>query len=42
MINAIEEVYALAAKKGLSMRTAAYALALKRLVQAKKIRGIFP
>jgi glutamate dehydrogenase (NAD(P)+) len=42
MVNAIEEVYALAAEKKTSMRTAAYALALKRLVQAKKIRGIFP
>ncbi|MDR2020101.1 MAG: Glu/Leu/Phe/Val dehydrogenase [Treponema sp.] len=42
MVNAIEEVYALASEKKLSMRTAAYALALKRLVQAKKIRGIFP
>jgi glutamate dehydrogenase (NAD(P)+) len=42
MVNGIEEVYALAAEKKISMRTAAYALALKRLVQAKKIRGIFP
>jgi glutamate dehydrogenase (NAD(P)+) len=42
MVNAIEEVYTLATEKRLSMRTAAYALALKRLVQAKKIRGIFP
>jgi glutamate dehydrogenase (NAD(P)+) len=42
MVNAIEEVNALSGEKNISMRTAAYAMALKRLVQAKKIRGIFP
>ena len=29
-------------EKNLSMRTAAYALALKKLVTAQQIRGIFP
>jgi glutamate dehydrogenase (NAD(P)+) len=42
MTNAIEAVYKLAAEKKISYRTAAYAIALKRLVQAKHIRGIFP
>jgi glutamate dehydrogenase (NAD(P)+) len=42
MTNAIESVYKLAAEKQIPYRTAAYAIALKRLVQAKHIRGIFP
>jgi glutamate dehydrogenase (NAD(P)+) len=42
MINAIEAVYKMAEEKKISFRTAAYAIALNRLVQAKHIRGIFP
>jgi glutamate dehydrogenase (NAD(P)+) len=42
MINAIEAVYKMAEEKNISYRTAAYAIALSRLVQAKRIRGIFP
>jgi glutamate dehydrogenase (NAD(P)+) len=42
MINAIEAVYKMAGEKNISYRTAAYAIALNRLVQAKRIRGIFP
>jgi glutamate dehydrogenase (NAD(P)+) len=42
LTTAIESVYALAAEKKVSYRTAAYAIALKRLVQAKRVRGIFP
>jgi len=42
MCKAFEGVYALHKEKGVSLRTAAYAVALKRLVQAQRIRGIFP
>ncbi len=42
MCNAFEEVYALHNDKDISLRTSAYALALKKLVAAKKVRGIFP
>ncbi|MDR2049023.1 MAG: Glu/Leu/Phe/Val dehydrogenase [Treponema sp.] len=42
MTGAIEEVYAFAQSKKTTLRTAAYALALQKLVKAKKIRGIFP
>ncbi|MDR0561533.1 MAG: Glu/Leu/Phe/Val dehydrogenase [Spirochaetaceae bacterium] len=42
MINAIEAVYKMAEEKKIPFRTAAYAIALQRLVQAKHIRGIFP
>jgi len=42
MVNAFEEVYAYAMERKVSLRTGAYALALKRLVEAKRIRGIFP
>ena len=42
LCNAIEEVFKLQQEKDISLRTAAYALALDKLVRAKKIRGIFP
>ena len=42
MKNAIEEVYSLHTDKQVSLRTAAYAVALRKLVRAKQIRGIFP
>jgi glutamate dehydrogenase/leucine dehydrogenase len=42
MCNAIEEVYKLHLEKGITLRTAAYAVALNKLVNAKKARGIFP
>jgi glutamate dehydrogenase (NAD(P)+) len=42
MTGAIEAVYKMAEEKKISYRTAAYAIALNRLVQAKHIRGIFP
>lgn len=40
--SAFEEVYALHTEKQIPMRTSAYTLALKKLVSAKKVRGIFP
>lgn len=40
--KAFEEVYALHQEKHVSLRTSAYAAALKKLVAAKKTRGIFP
>lgn len=42
LCKAIEEVYALHREKHISLRTSAYALALKKLVSAKNVRGIFP
>lgn len=42
MCKAFEEVYVLHNEKEISLRTAAYATALKKLVKAKNIRGIFP
>lgn len=42
MCKAIDEVYDLHTQKGITLRTSAYALALQKLVTAKKIRGIFP
>lgn len=42
MHKAYEEVWALSQEKQVSMRLAANMVALKRLVTAKKIRGIFP
>jgi len=42
LCNAFEEVYALHQEKNVTLRTSAYALALKKLVSAKKVRGIFP
>ena len=42
MRKAFEEVFDLHKEKKVTLRTAAYAVALKRLVQAKRARGIFP
>lgn len=42
MIRSFEEVFTLSSEKGVSMRIAAYMVALDRVVKAKKIRGIFP
>lgn len=42
MISAINEVYDLHLEKQVTLRTAAYAVALRKLVRAKNIRGIFP
>lgn len=42
LLKSFDEVYTLATEHGYSMRTAAYIIALRRLVSAKKIRGIFP
>jgi glutamate dehydrogenase (NAD(P)+) len=42
MVGAINDVYAFADEKKVPLRTAAYALALKKLVLAKRARGIFP
>ncbi len=42
MCKAFDNVYSFHIKEKHSMRTCAYAIALKTLVQAKNIRGIFP
>lgn len=42
MCKAIESVYEIHCEKKVSLRTSAYMLALKKLVAAKKTRGIFP
>jgi glutamate dehydrogenase (NAD(P)+) len=42
MVKAINEVYDFHTEKAITLRTSAYALALQKLVQADKIRGIFP
>ena len=42
MRHAFDEVWALAAEKNASLRMGAYMSALKRVVGAKKLRGIFP
>lgn len=42
MCKAIDEVYAMHEAKKITMRSSAYCLALKKLVDAKSIRGIFP
>ena len=42
MTRSFEEVYALATSKSVSMRISAYMVALDRVVNARKIRGIFP
>ena len=42
MARAFEEVWALAQEKNASLRMGAYMSALKRVVGAKKLRGIFP
>jgi len=42
MIRAFNEVWETAQKKACSLRTGAYIVAMKRLVEARRIRGIFP
>lgn len=42
ILRAFDEVWELTGKKGVSLRMAAYMLALDRVLKAKKIRGIFP
>ena len=42
MVNAFEEVYAISKEYNESLRTAAYMVAIKRLVQAWRLRGMFP
>lgn len=41
MTNAFNEVYAIYAEKGVTMRLAAYMLALQRISTAKKLRGMY-
>jgi glutamate dehydrogenase (NAD(P)+) len=42
MIKSFEEVYQISKENNVTLRIAAYMLALDRVVKAKKIRGIFP
>lgn len=42
LIRAFEAVWSIMQEKEVSMRTAAYLIAVKRVVQAKKLRGIWP
>ncbi|MDO8057038.1 MAG: glutamate dehydrogenase, partial [Candidatus Hermodarchaeota archaeon] len=42
MVAAFDEVYAIHQKEKVHMRTAAYILALSRIAEAIKARGIFP
>ncbi len=42
MLRAFEEVWALSEARGLSMRDAAYTVALQRVAQAYDLRGIYP
>jgi glutamate dehydrogenase/leucine dehydrogenase len=42
MTRAFRDVLALATDSGVSMRTAAYMLALERVATAKRVRGVFP
>jgi glutamate dehydrogenase (NAD(P)+) len=42
MKRAFHEVYEIAKKERVNMRTAAYMLAVTRVAAAKRIRGIFP
>jgi glutamate dehydrogenase (NAD(P)+) len=42
MKKAFDEVYRIAQKKRVNMRTAAYILAVSRVAAAKRLRGIFP
>ena len=42
MVRALHEVMAVAEKDGLPYRQAAYALALRRVAEAVRLRGIFP
>ena len=42
IVRSFDEVWSLSKEKGISPRLAAYLIAVKRVVEAKKIRGIFP
>jgi glutamate dehydrogenase (NAD(P)+) len=42
MLKSFEEVYALAKEKNVTLKIAAYMVALERVVKARKIRGVFP
>jgi glutamate dehydrogenase (NAD(P)+) len=42
LVNTFDEVYALSKKKRVTLRTAAYMIAIKRLARAIELRGIFP
>lgn len=42
MCNAFEAVYALSQEKNVSLRTSAYAVALKSLTESSEIKGLFP
>ena len=42
MTNAFTAVYELSKKRGISLRMAAYLIAMDRVVTAKKMRGIWP
>ena len=42
MTRAFKEVYDISAKEKVNMRTAAYMLAIGRVAEAKRLRGIFP
>jgi len=42
MTKAFYDVYDLASREKVSMRTAAYMLAIERVAEAKVLRGIFP
>jgi len=42
IVGAFNDVWAKAKEKNTTLRMGAYMVALERLVQARKIRGIFP
>jgi len=42
MVSTFEEVYQLSVKKNVTLRTAAYIIAISRLARAIELRGIFP
>jgi len=42
MTRAFHEVYDISLKEKVNMRTAAYMLAIGRVAEAKRLRGIFP
>jgi len=42
MSSAFNEVHDICVKQKINMRTAAYMLAIDRVAQAKRLRGIFP
>lgn len=42
MLEAFEEVYKIHKEKNLSLRTAAYIIAVSRVAKAIELRGFFP